>query len=59
MAFQRCVGQAGMQIPPQKPGKAAMHDSLVNNLATPSIFVLSAGSDAQAFAEFILRVKRK
>eukprot|EP00729_Bicosta_minor_P008526 gene8526-18157_t len=54
-----CVGTQGMKMPPPKSGKTVLHDSLVDRLADPTIFVLSAGSDAQAFAEFVLRVKRK
>ena len=49
-----CVGRSGMKIPTQKAGKPTLHDSLLNDLADPFIFVLSAGSDAQAFAESIL-----
>ena len=33
-----------------------MHESIVNDVANPSISVLSAGSDHQAYPEFILRM---
>eukprot|EP01051_Picozoa_sp_SAG22_P007121 SAG22_NODE_490_length_9834_cov_7.723780_12_plen_297_part_00 len=54
-----CVGSSGMSKPGQKPGQVVLHESMVDKLSNPSIFVLSAGSDNQAYAEFYVQVKRK
>jgi len=51
-----CVGTQGMNMPDVKPG-GALHDSMVNNLADPSIFVLSSGSDEHAYPEFMVKFK--
>jgi hypothetical protein len=36
-----------------------LHDSMVDRLQDPSFFVLSAGSDGQAYAEFLIKFKTK
>ena len=56
---QSCVGKQGMRQPDKKPGGGAvLYESMVNSLQTPSIFVLSTGSDNHAYPEFVLRVRR-
>jgi len=57
---ESCVGAGSMDKPAFKKGSSfELCDSMVDNLATPSIFVLSTGSDAHAFPEFLLKVKKK
>ena len=34
-----------------------MHESMVDNLADPSVYVLSAGSDNQAYPEFLITLR--
>ena len=53
-----CKGRKSMDKPEQKPGSVELHESMVDELSNPSIFVLSTGSDNQAFAEFVVTVKR-
>ena len=48
-----CVGRRGMTTPSSISG-ATLADSMVDNLAHPSIFVLSAGSDDHAYPSFII-----
>jgi poly [ADP-ribose] polymerase 10/14/15 len=51
-----CVGRSGMQKPsPKQDG--TLHESMVDNVANPSIFVLSSGSDDHAYPEFLVRFK--
>lgn len=50
-----CVGSSSMEKPAPKPGSDQLHESMVNRLQDPSIFVLSAGSDNRAYPEFVLR----
>ena len=51
-----CVGQSGMQKPsPKQDG--TLHESMVDNVANPSIFVLSSGSDDHAYPEFLIRFR--
>ena len=54
-----CVGRRGMDRPAAKPGSLELHDSMVDDLGNPRIFVLSAGSDNQAFAEFVVKLRPK
>ena len=56
-----CIGNSSMERPEQKAegGSLELHESMVNSKSDPTIFVLSAGSDNQAYAEFWLRAKRK
>ena len=54
-----CKGKSGMKKPDLKPDGTTLHESLVDSLSDPKIFVMSAGSDHQAYAEFILLVKPK
>jgi poly [ADP-ribose] polymerase 10/14/15 len=54
-----CVGSSEMTMPSPKPdGSGLLHDSMVNRLQDPSIFVLSSGSDEHAYPEFMVRFKR-
>ena len=48
-----------MDRPAAKPGSLELHDSMVDDLGNPRIFVLSAGSDNQAFAEFVVKLRPK
>ena len=52
-----CVGGAGMAQPAAKPGSAELHDSMVDDIQNPQIFVLSAGSDEHAYPEFLIKFK--
>jgi poly [ADP-ribose] polymerase 10/14/15 len=52
-----CVGSNGMAMPTAKPD-GALHDSMVDRLADPSIFVLSSGSDEHAYPEFMITFRR-
>jgi hypothetical protein len=55
---QSCVGKQGMRQPAKKPGGGAvLYESMVDSLQTPSIFVLSTGSDNHAYPEFLLRLR--
>lgn len=45
--------------PDQKKGQMELHESMVNSISNPTIFVLSAGSDTQAFAEFYVQLKKR
>ena len=57
---ESCKGNGSMDKPtPKKSGEPVLHESMVNDLANPTIYVLSTGSDAQAFPEFVLKVKKK
>ena len=50
-----CVGSHGMTFPKLKHS-GVYHESMVDRLANPQVFVLSTGSDNQAYPEFVLRV---
>ena len=52
-----CLGRNGMAKPDTKPD-GTLHDSMVNDLNDPSIFVLSSGSDDHAYPEFMVKFKR-
>ena len=57
---QSCVGKQGMRQPAKKPGGGAvLYESMVDSLQTPSIFVLSTGSDNHAYTEFLLRLEEE
>ena len=53
-----CKGHQRMTKPDQKPGSVQLHESMVDSLFDPSIFVLSTGSDYQAFPEFVICVRK-
>jgi poly [ADP-ribose] polymerase 10/14/15 len=53
-----CVGTSGMGKPTQKTGSGGLHESMVDRLHDPTIFVLSAGSDEQTYAEFLIKFKK-
>eukprot|EP00300_Choanocystis_sp_HF-7_P017036 c19619_g1_i1.p2 GENE.c19619_g1_i1~~c19619_g1_i1.p2 ORF type:complete len:228 (+),score=48.82 c19619_g1_i1:1145-1828(+) len=42
---------------PDKKASGAMFDSMVNNMADPSIYVLSVGSDHRAYPDFVIQFK--
>ena len=52
-----CLGRIGMRRPDPKPGSAVLHESMVDNLADPTVFVLSAGSDNQAYPEILITLR--
>jgi hypothetical protein len=51
-----CVGSPGTPTPRLKQPGGVYHESMVDRLANPTVFVLSTGSDNQAYPEFVLRV---
>jgi poly [ADP-ribose] polymerase 10/14/15 len=54
-----CAGVSGMKKPAPKPGRASgeLCESMVDRLQDPTIFILSAGSDDHAYAEFLVKFK--
>ena len=57
---QPCVGREGMKQPSRKGSSAdELHDSMVDRLRDPQIFVLSTGSDNHAYPEWLLRFDRR
>ena len=54
---EACVGSSGMERPTRKPNSNALHESMVDQLPVEQsqIVVLSAGSDKQAYPEFVLK----
>ena len=54
---EACVGRSGMERPTEKPNSRALHESMVDRLPVEQsqIVVLSAGSDKQAYPEFVLK----
>jgi len=52
-----CVGTSGMTQPSAKPS-GVLHESMVDDVANPSIYVLSAGSDDCAYPEFRIKFRR-
>jgi hypothetical protein len=54
---QPCKGRDGMERPLAKPNSHELHESMVDDITNPEIFVLSAGSDNHAYPEFVLRLK--
>ena len=54
---EACKGDKSMEQPTEKPGTRQLHESMVDRLDKPSIFVLSAGSDHRSYAEFVVRVR--
>ena len=51
-----CVGSNSMTTPKLKQPGGTYHESMVDRLFNPRVFVLSTGSDNQAYPEFVLRV---
>ena len=51
-----CVGRHGMQVPAEKCD-GSLHESMVDKLADPSIFVLGSGADDHAYPEFVITFK--
>jgi hypothetical protein len=57
LAGEPCAGSQGMLKPSPKPNSGELHDCMVDSTHNPSIFVLSAGSDDRAYAEFLVKFK--
>jgi hypothetical protein len=53
-----CVGKQGMAKPDMKPNSKVLHESMVDNLANPTIFVLSAGTDDHAYPALLIKFKQ-
>ena len=49
-----CFGQQGMNVPETKKD-GHICDSMVDNMSSPSMYILSAGSDANSYVEFVFR----
>ena len=60
---EACVGSPGMERPNRKPNSSssALHESMVDRLPAEQsdIVVLSAGSDKQAYPEFVLKFQSR
>ena len=58
---EACEGRSGMERPTQKPNSSALHESMVDRLPVEQsqIVVLSAGSDKQAYPEFVLKFQSR
>ena len=52
-----CVGNSKMNMPIAKPD-GSLHNSMVDRLQNPSIFVLSSGADDHGYPEFMFTFKR-
>ena len=52
-----CMGKSGMRVPPPKSGGAAhaLYDSVVNNVAGPSMFIIF--NDTQAYPDYLVAFK--
>jgi hypothetical protein len=60
LAGEPCVGSASMAEPTRKPrGQGELHESMVDNLANPSIYVLSSGTDDHAYPTYRVRFRKK
>ena len=60
LAGEPCVGSASMAEPTRKPrGQGELHESMVDNLANPSIYVLSSGTDDHAYPTHRVRFRKK
>ena len=57
LAGEPCEGRQGMVQPSAKPS-GVLHESMVNDVADPSIYVLSAGSDDCAYPEYRITFRR-
>tara|TARA_B110000208_G_C11698663_1_gene405023 strand:+ start:95 stop:1123 length:1029 start_codon:yes stop_codon:yes gene_type:complete len=57
LAGEPCVGSQGMIQPSAKPS-GILHESMVDNIGNPSIYVLSAGSDDCAYPEFRITFRK-
>ena len=54
---ESCRGQSKYKVPPCKPnGSYQNYESMVNNLTSPTIFVIS--KDNQVYPEFLVKFKR-
>ena len=54
-----CLGGANKEMPDKKlGGGGTLHESMVDNLSKPSIYILGSGSDDHAYPELVLRVAR-
>ena len=57
LAGEPCAGTQVLMQPSAKP-TGVLHESMVDNVANPSIYVLSAGSDDCAYPEFRITFKK-
>ena len=54
-----CLGGPGKVLPDRKPnGGGALHESMVDNISAPTIFVLGSGSDDHAYPELLLKIRK-
>jgi poly [ADP-ribose] polymerase 10/14/15 len=53
-----CEGKLNQPRPATK-ANGTLHDSMVNNLANPTEFVMSSGADDHVYPEFIVKFKKK
>lgn len=54
-----CLGGPGKALPDPKPnGSGALHESMVDNISSPTIFVLGSGSDNAAYPELLMKIKK-
>ena len=51
LAGEPCIGDSSM-VQPSSKASGVLHESMVDDVANPTIFVLSAGSDDCAYPEF-------
>lgn len=54
---QTCQGSSGKRTPDTKPD-GTFCNSMTDNMSSPSMYILSAGSDNQSYIEFVLRFVR-
>ena len=52
-----CVGSSGMKQPSLVGTGLVLADSMVDSTTSPTIFVLSSGSDDHAYPEYIIEFK--
>jgi poly [ADP-ribose] polymerase 10/14/15 len=53
---ESCLGTKGKAMPDAKPGQSCLlFESMVNQIANPSIYVLGTGSDDHAYTDLLIR----
>lgn len=56
---ESCVGAQDQRLPDRKPaGNGALYESMVNSVASPTIYVLGSGSDDNSYPEILLQVRK-
>ncbi len=50
-----CTGTMGKATPDTKKNSHILHESMVDNIRNPFIFVLGAGTDDHAYPSFIIK----